>query len=106
MNNDWLRVSLALLFILGIILVLSWLVKRLNGINFSTSKGFQLIASMTLGPKEKLMLVQVGGRYLLMGVGSASVTMLHDFGQDLPQGFEPDKKQSLGELIKSSVRKP
>lgn len=106
MNNEWLKVSLALLFVLGLILILSWLVKRLHGVNFTTSKGFQLIASMTLGPKEKIMLVQVGGQYLLMGVGSGTVTMLYDFGQELPLGFEPDKKQSLSELFKSSVRKP
>jgi flagellar protein FliO/FliZ len=106
MKNEWMQVGLALLFIVGLILILAWLARRISGLGLTSSKGFQLIASMMLGPKEKVMLVQVGGRYLLMGVGSSTVTILYDFGQELPQGFDSDNKQNLASLFKSSVRKP
>lgn len=100
------RVSLALLVILGVILALSWVLKRLNGDMFRSSKGFQSIATMLLGPKEKLVLVQVGDRILLLGIGSGGVNMLYDFGHELPSGFEPDNTSSLKGLLKSAARKP
>lgn len=106
MTNEWLRVSLALLIILAIILALSWLLKRLNGGMLNASKGFQSIATMVLGPKEKLMLVQVGDKILLLGIGSGCVNMLYDFGHELPLGFETENKSSLKGLLKSAVRKP
>ena len=74
-------------------------------VKLSSSKGFQSIATMTLGPKEKIMMLKVGERYLLMGVAAASITILHDFGEQLPQGFDPDNKATFGELLKSAVRK-
>lgn len=103
-HNELMRVISGLFAVLLIIVCVSWVIKRLNVVKFATSKGFQSIASMALGPKEKLILVKVGPRYLLLGVG-ASVSTLHDFGEDLPTGFEPDNKATFGEIFKAAVGK-
>lgn len=105
MNSELIRVGAALFLVLGIIFILSWLVKRLNGVSLGASKGFQSIASMALGPKERLMLVHVGGQYLLMGVGTGAVSMLYDFGKELPEGFDSENKPSFAVLLKSAVGK-
>ena len=104
-HNELTRVVGALFCVLIIILALSWLVKRLNVVKLSSSKGFQSIATMTLGPKERVMLLQVGGRYLLIGIGAGAVSTLCDFGQQLPSGFELDNKANFKELLKSAVGK-
>ncbi len=79
--------------------------KRLNVVNLSTSRGFQTIASLTLGPKEKITLLQVGARYLLIGVGATAINLLYDFGEQLPEGFDPENKTSFADLMKSAIRK-
>lgn len=104
--SELMRVIMGLFFILLIIVLLSWLVKRLHGVHLSTSNGFQSIASMTLGPKEKIMLMKVGAHYLLMGVGGGAVTLLCDFGNQLPEGFDTDNKQTFAQLFKSALGKP
>lgn len=104
-HSDVVRILVGLASIVAVIIVLSLIIKRLNLINLSSSKGFQQVASMVLGPKEKIMLLQVGQRYLLMGVGSGTITMLYDFGEQLPQGFGVEEKASFAELLKSAVRK-
>lgn len=104
-HNELVKVVTGLLFVLLIIFCLSWIVKRLNVVKLSSSSGFQSIATMTLGPKEKIMLLKVGERYLLMGVAAASINILHDFGEQLPLGFDPDNKTTFAELLKSAVRK-
>ncbi|MDI1351446.1 MAG: flagellar biosynthetic protein FliO [bacterium] len=99
------RVILGLGLVVFIILSLSWLVKRLNKVNLGFNKGYETIATMILGPKEKMMLFKIGGRYLLMGVGSASVNLIYDFGTELPEGFEFKQKATFAELLKSAARK-
>ncbi|MCL9684389.1 flagellar biosynthetic protein FliO [Legionella maioricensis] len=102
-HNELMRVIMGLLSVLLIIIFLSWIVKRLNLVKLSSSKGFQSIASMTLGPKEKMMLLKVGDRFLLMGVGASTVSLLYDFGEQLPPGFDSENKPAFAEFLKSAV---
>ncbi|KTD32394.1 flagellar protein fliO [Legionella moravica] len=104
-QSELTRVISGLLLVVLVILLLSWIVRRLQGAHFSSSKGFQTLASLTLGPKERVLLLKVGVRYLLMGVGSSSVTLLYDFGEQLPSGFDPDNKSTFADLLKSAVGK-
>lgn len=104
-HAELIRVIMGLLFVLMLIGLLSWVVKRLHVVNLSSSKGFQSIATMTLGPKERITLLKVGARYLLMGIGAGSVTLIHDFGEQLPTGFDLEHKAGFAEILKSVVRK-
>lgn len=104
-QGELLRVAVGLLSVLLLIMALSWIVKRLHGVHLGSSKGFQSIASMILGPKEKITLLKVGTRYLLLGSGSGHVTLLYDFGEQLPLGFDLANKLSFAELLKSAVAK-
>ncbi len=104
-QNELVRVITGLLIVLLIIIVLSWIVKRLHGVHLGTSKGFESIGSMTVGPKEKVMLLKVGERYLLMGVGSGSVNLICDFGTERPEGFNPEDKPTFAQVLKSAVGK-
>lgn len=104
-HSELMRVITGLLLVLLIIILLSWIVKRLQGTNLSSSTGFQSIASMTLGPKEKVILLKVGERHLLMGVGGGSISLLYDFGEHMPKGFDLENKKSFADLLKSSLGK-
>lgn len=99
------RLLLALSVVVLIIFLLSFIIKRLNVVNFSSSKGFESLASMTLGPKERIMLIKAGRRHLLIGIGASSVNTLYDFGEDLPEGFDVEHKPSFASLLKTAVRK-
>jgi flagellar protein FliO/FliZ len=104
-HQELMRVVTGLLCILLLIVCLAWIVKRLNVVKFSSSKGFQSIATMSLGPKEKIVLLKVGVRYLLIGIGASTVNILHDFGEEQPQGFDSENKPTFAELLKSAVGK-
>ncbi|WP_051078193.1 flagellar biosynthetic protein FliO [Legionella shakespearei] len=104
-HGELTRVIGGLLLVLLIILVLSWLVKRLQGVNLGSAKGFQSIASIHLGPKERLVLMKVSSRYLLMGVSTGTITLIHDFGEQLPAGFDGENKPAFSELLKSAIGK-
>lgn len=105
-HTEIFRLCGGLLAVLVLIVLLSWLVKRLNLVQINAAPGFQVISTLVLGPKEKILLLQVDARYLLLGVTAGSINLLHDFGNTLPQGFELGVKPSFSQLLKSVVVKP
>ena len=104
-QSDLLRVVTGLFLVILIIVLLSWLVKKVQAVNVGSTKGVQTLATMPLGPKEKVILIRVAGRNLLLGVGSSSVNLLYDFGDQLPVEFDSVNKPSFAELLKSAIGK-
>ena len=102
----------ALLLVLGLILGLAWLLKRLPGSGFRQADGLRVIASINLGAKERAAVVQVGGEQLLLGIGAGGVRTLHVLPQPLPEAAPaqmptlknlPDFKQLLAQRLRKDT---
>lgn len=104
-SAELMRVGGGLVIIVLFILVLSWLVKRLNRSNLGFSGPFQILACASLGAREKIMMVKVGDRFLLLGVAAGSINTLFDFGQNLPPGFTTDSKHAFSQMLKQVMGK-
>nr|WP_255699652.1 flagellar biosynthetic protein FliO [Luteimonas sp. Y-2-2-4F] len=75
----------ALVLVLGLILGLAWLLKRLPGGGFRQADGLRVVASIPLGAKERAAVVQVGDEQLLLGIGAGGVRTLHRLPRPLPE---------------------
>lgn len=72
------QVMASLLFIILIIVGLSWLYRK-YGISYTSGTNtIKVISSLSLGGKEKVVLVQVGCEQILIGVSPGYVRKLHD----------------------------
>ncbi|WP_456255048.1 flagellar biosynthetic protein FliO [Pseudomonas iridis] len=67
-----------LLLVLGLIYFLAWLLRRVQQAG-PAGKGqvIELIGSRALGPRDRLMLVQVGNEQILLGLSPGTITALH-----------------------------
>ncbi|WP_027922365.1 flagellar biosynthetic protein FliO [Pseudomonas sp. URMO17WK12:I12] len=67
-----------LLLVLGLIFFLAWLLRRFQQAG-PAGKGqvIELIGSRALGPRDRLMLVQVGNEQILLGLSPGTITALH-----------------------------
>ena len=75
----------SLLLIIGLILALGWLAKRMPGMKRGANAGqLKVVASVALGPRERAVVLDVGGRQLLVGVGQGGVRTLHTLEHPLP----------------------
>lgn len=99
------RMLIGLVLVLLIIFLLALAVKKLQRVNLVSSKTLQTLASTSLGAKEKIVLLKVSRRYLLIGVASGSINLLHDFGEEIPDGFDLEDKVSFASFFNSVVRK-
>lgn len=104
-GSELLRLGMGLIVVVAIILLLSWCLKRLNGLKIAGTSGMKIITSMSLGAREKLVLVNAGERILLLGVTTGSINMLHDFGEKLPPGFNTESSQSFSRFLKIALAK-
>lgn len=87
----------ALLLVLGLIVGLAWLLRRLPGSGFRPADSLKVVASLQLGAKERAVVVEVGGRQLLLGVTPAGISRLHELPEPLPP-VEPPKLPDLKNL--------
>jgi flagellar protein FliO/FliZ len=79
----------ALLFVLGLIFALAWLARRLPGVAGGSHRALRVVASLSLGPRERVVVVDVGGTQLLLGVGAGGTRALHTLDAPLPEAEAP-----------------
>ncbi len=99
----------ALVLVLGLILGLAWVLKRLPGSGLRAADGLRVVASIPLGAKERAAVVQVGDEQLLLGIGPGGVRTLHLLPTPLPEPAAaampslrglPDFKQLLAQRLR------
>jgi len=74
----------SLLVVLGIILVSAWLLRRMPGLGQQGSGLLKVRATLSVGLKERVVLVEAAGETLLLGVSPGGVHCLHRFDAPLP----------------------
>lgn len=103
----------ALLLVLGLILGMAWVLKRLPGSGFRPAEGLRVVASLAVGAKERVVVVDVNGEQLLLGVSPGGVRTLHRLPEPLPQAPAsslPNLKQlknlpDFAQLLAQKLRK-
>lgn len=106
-GTQLLSVLLSLGLILVLILALGWFLRRFSQGGIFSQKGMKVVASLPLGARERLVLVELGGQQILLGVTPQQVRTLHffetpildsnelaessDFRQKLLSFMQPDK---------------
>lgn len=102
-----LQVTLSLLLVLVAIVAVAWLLKRMNLAQQGTGNLLKVIGSVALGQRERVVLVEVGDTWLLVGVGPGQIRTLHTMAKDPQSDFSaastPDNK--FARLL-SSMLKP
>lgn len=98
------RVAVFLLLIIGIILLLAWLVNKTQGQRLTGNSGkLTMVAVLPLGMKEKIAVIQVGSKQLLVGITPQQITTLAELDEPLPSA-ERGNTVSFQELLKKAVR--
>lgn len=66
-----------LVIVLGVLLGLAWVFKRYLAVPGVGKGRVQVIGGVSLGPRERAVIVEVEGERLLLGVAQGNVRMLH-----------------------------
>ncbi|MCK6265486.1 flagellar biosynthetic protein FliO [Vibrio sp. ZSDE26] len=75
----------SLLFVVALILVLAWAVKRMRVPTMMNQKGLSIVRQITVGTKERIMIVQAGEDQFLVGVTSQSIQLISKLDTPITQ---------------------
>ncbi len=112
-SNQALNVSLGLIFILLLIFSMAWFMRKMGYSNISGQANLKILATLNLGQKEKIVLLQIGKQQnkqqILVGVTANQINTLHilkepvedETDETIPeQGFAEKLTQSLSHFKK------
>nr|WP_282452991.1 flagellar biosynthetic protein FliO [Lysobacter sp. CAU 1642] len=71
--------------VVGLILLLAWLLRKLPGGALRAHRDLRVVAQVGVGVRERVVVVAVGDTQLLLGVTSENVNLLHRLETPLPE---------------------
>jgi len=101
------QVLLSLVLVVGVILLLSFLLKKMN-LQARTGTGpVRILSVVPLGAKDRLLLVAVGEEQLLLGASPGNVQKLHTLDKpiDITSSFGPAVEERNFMSVLNSVRR-
>ena len=84
--GTYLQAALALALIIGLLLGTAWLAKKISGDRGFSQGKLKLVGGITLGPRERIVVVEVEDTWLVVGIVPGQIRTLHQ----LPKGPEGD----------------
>ena len=76
---------LTLVFVLALIPVAVWMLKRMGAGNVASVAGMKVVGQLSLGQRERLVVVEAGERWLILGVTGSAINRIGT----LPKGEAP-----------------
>ncbi len=103
-SEQLIKMVFGLLFVLMMIFLLAFLFKKYIGSNLIVNTSLKTIAGVSVGQKERVVLVQIGERQILVGVSPGQVNILYTLekGEEVSVKDETSK-YSFSEKFKQSM---
>jgi flagellar protein FliO/FliZ len=101
-----LNVTLGLLLIIGLIFGLSWFVKRFSHGTFTGNAHLKIIATMPLGTRERIALIDAGGQQLLLGITPTQINTLHVFDVPVTTPVGDVNNSDFGRKLMAILQRP
>ena len=89
---DWLQYLLSFAFVIGLLLALLWTLRKLqNGAMLrKPSQRLRTLETLSVGPRQKIALIQVDGHEVLIGITAQQMTALSPW----PAQTTPPERQT------------
>ncbi|KPY33065.1 Flagellar protein FliO [Pseudomonas syringae pv. primulae] len=77
MGGQVMQLLFGLLLVVGLIFALAWVMRRVQRVGPNNSQIIELVSTRAIGPRDRLVLVQVGDEQVLLGITPGNITTLH-----------------------------
>ena len=105
-NVDAGSMILSLIAVLVAIVVVAWILKKLQ-VGGLAVNGLKVVTSLNLGSKERLVVVQVGEKQLLLGVTGQQINLLDTLDEpiEVKTGVPIELSQTFARFSRNSADK-
>lgn len=100
--GSFLQAMLALALIVGLLFGTAWLARKVSGGKGFGQGGMRIIGGVALGPRERIVLVEVGENWLVIGIVPGQIRTLHRLPKgEMPQGLPVGPEATFSQWLKS-----
>jgi flagellar protein FliO/FliZ len=107
-TGQYLQMLLALVFVISLIFMVAWLIRRMGSVPGATKGSLKVLAGVSLGQRERVVLMQAGKMQLLLGVAPGQIRTLHVFDEpviEIDAQAEPTRfADKLNAMIKQRMK--
>jgi flagellar protein FliO/FliZ len=100
-----LNLILGLLFLLAIVVGGWWIVRRAGGLQIKQNSGLRIVAAISVGPRERVVLIELAGEQMLLGVAPGQVNLLHRFEEPVLAAGNDDFASKVRQLMQQGLNK-
>lgn len=104
--GDFVQVFLGLAVVVVAIVAMAWVIKRTGYVNTRANGQLKVVGGLTLTQRERLLLVQVGKKQLLIGVAPGRISTLHELEENIDvNGSDKPVMKSFAQKLNTFMRK-
>ncbi len=103
-GGELLNMGLSILIVIAAILLLGWFYSKSRSLNSSGDDIINVVATRSLGPKERLMVIEVADLQVLLGMTTAGIRTLHVFDKPLAVPEPRAASPNFAARLRSSMR--
>ena len=103
-SAEVLSVTGGLVSVVAAILVAAYVYSRMKGPKIGGSNVINIIASQPLGPKERIVLVEIAGTQFAIGMTTSNVQTLHVFDKPVISPDEMAGQPGFADRLKDALR--
>lgn len=71
------QIIFSLLLVLAAVVLVGWLLRRMNLVQQGTGSQLKMIGGISIGQRERIVLVEIDDTWLVIGVGPGQIRTLH-----------------------------
>ena len=94
--GNYLQMFFGLFIIVALILGLAWFMRRMGNMNSMAAGNLKVLGGLSIGQRERIVLVQAGNAQLLVGVAPGEIRTLHVMDEPILTSEETTQKHSSG----------
>lgn len=98
------EILLSLVLVLGIIFLSAWLLRRFGKFPGVANGNLRVLGALSVGQRERILLLQVGNEQVLVGVTSSRITTLHQLETPIDVPNNPPAGIKSAQDFKNSVQ--
>lgn len=99
------QVLIVLLLVIALLFIITWLLRRSGLAQQAANRHLKILGGVSIGPKERVLLLQVGQDQILVGVTASEINLLHMLSEPVSVDDDSSCSVSFTQQLQSFIHR-